>query len=277
MALARTELVRGHVLEEGLHSQPGGSVVVQPEGDRPPISIEVETSTDVRRGKKARLRGGARLRLRSQAGRDVGTEASAVVGSQHAKGTKDVLLVSSDDAEILQSIQAFVVLLQKHLAARQTTELERLIEILEVAMPALSVRQHPAVVEQACRNVEFRAEFLKRYDALDAEQVDERSGSKADDTAELAHAWRNDGKIFGVERQGRVLYPAFQFGGDGRPKPVVADILQAIGKRGPWQIASWFDTPNGWLSGDRRPVDVMDTDPDAVVNAAREVTRPNLF
>ena len=185
--------------------------------------------------------------------------------------------MSSDDAEMLQSIQTFVVLLQERLAARQTTELERLIEILEVAMPALSVRQHPAVVEQACRNVEFRAEFLRRYDAFDAGQVDERFGLKADDTAELAQEWRNDGKIFGVERQGRTLYPAFQFGDDGSPKPVVADILQALGKRGPWQIANWFVAPNGWLSGDRRPVDVMDTDPDAVVNAAREVTRPNLF
>ena len=185
--------------------------------------------------------------------------------------------MSSDDSEMLQSIQAFVVLLQEHLAARQTTELERLIGILEIAMPALSVRQHPAVVEQACRNVEFRAEFLKRYDALDAGQVDGRLGSKADDTADSAQAWWNDGKIFGVERQGRVLYPAFQFGGDGRPKPVVADVLRALGQRGPWQIASWFATPNGWLSGDRRPVDVMDTDPAAVVNAAREVTRPNLF
>ena len=185
--------------------------------------------------------------------------------------------MSSDDSEMLQSIQAFVVLRQEHLAARQTTELERLIEILEVAMPALPVRQHPDVVEQACRNVEFRAEFLKRYDALDAGQVGGRLHSKAGDTTDSAQAWRNDGKIFGVERQGRVLYPAFQFGGDGRPKPVVADVLRALGKRGPWQIASWFATPNGWLSDDRRPVDVMDTDPEAVVNAAREVTRPNLF
>ena len=196
------------------------------------------------------------------------------VGGQ--KG-KTVLLVSCDDNEELQTVEEFIVLLQERLAARQATELERLIEILEVAMQALSVRPHPAVVEQACRNVEFRAEFLRQYDALDAGQVDGRCRSKAAGTADLAGEWRNAGKIFGVERQGRVLHPAFQFDGDGRPKPVVAEVLQALGKRGPWQIASWFVTPNGWLSDDRCPVDVMDTDPDAVVNAAREVTRRNLF
>ena len=271
MTLARAELVRGHVLGEGSHSPPGDRIVVEIEGDRPsPLTAERdvgdEVSADVRRGDGPRPR--------RQAGREVDARAPADVGSQNAK---TVLLVSSDDMEELQTIQAFVLLLQERLAARQATELERLIEILEVAMPALSVRPHPAVVEQACRNVEFRVEFLSRYDALDAGQVDDRCRSKADGTADLAGEWRNDGKIFGVERQGRVFYPAFQFDGDGRPKPVVAKVLQALGKRGPWQTASWFATPNGWLSDDRPPVDVMDTDPDAVVNAAREVTRPNLF
>lgn len=271
MTPARVEkLVRGHVSREGLHSLPGG-IVVEIEGERPlpPIAerdVGGEVLVDVRRG--------ARRRPRGQAGQSVGAKASVDVGSQ--KG-KTVLLVTCDDNEELQTIEAFISLLQERLAARQTTELERLIEILEVAMPALSVRPHPAVVEQACRNVEFRVEFLRQYDALETGEVDDRCRSKAAGAAELAGEWRDDGKIFGVERQGRILYPAFQFDGDGRPKPVVAKVLQALGKRGPWQIASWFAAPNGWLSDDGRPVDVMDTDPDAVVNAAREATRPNLF
>ena len=268
MTLARVEkLARGHVLGEGSHSLPGG-IVVELEKERSlPPTFGGKVPVDARRSLRRRS-------PRGQAGQDVGAEASVDVGGQ--KG-KTVLLVSCDDKKELQTIEAFISLLQERLAARQTTELERLIEILEVVMPALSVRPHPAVVEQACRNVEFRVEFLRQYDALDAGQVNGRCRSKTDGAADLADEWRDDGKIFGVERQGRVLYPAFQFDGDGRPKPVVAEVLQALGKRGPWQIASWFATPNGWLSDDRRPVDVMDTDPDAVVNAAREVTRPNLF
>jgi hypothetical protein len=187
---------------------------------------------------------------------------------------RPTLLVSADDEEELQAIQAFVLLLKGRLESGDALEMERLID---VAMPALSGRPHPAVLDQARRNAEFRADFMERYDVLDAGQVHGLFGSKADNTAALAARWRNAGKIFAVEHQGRFFYPAFQFDGAGRPKPVVAEVLQALGKRGPWQIASWFTAPNGWLADDRCPVDVMDADPDAVAAAAREVTRPNLF
>ncbi len=187
---------------------------------------------------------------------------------------RPALLVSSDDEEELQAVQALVVLLQGRLEARGAAELERLID---VAMPAVSGRPHPAVLDQARRNADFRAGFLARYDVLDAGQVHDLYGSKADNSAALAGRWRHAGRIFGVERQGRILYPAFQFDDIGKPKPVVARVLEALGKRGSWQVASWFTAPNGWLPDDRRPVDVIDTDPDAVAAAAREVTRSNLF
>ncbi len=184
------------------------------------------------------------------------------------------LLVSGDDEEELQAIQAFVLLLTARLESGDTLEMERLIDM---AMPALSGRPHPAVLDQARRNAEFRADFLERYEVLDAGQVHRLYGSKADNTAALAARWRNAGKIFAVEHQGRFFYPAFQFDGAGRPKLVVADVLHALGKRGPWQIASWFTAPNGWLPDDRSPVEVMDTDADAVAAAAREVARANRF
>ena len=187
---------------------------------------------------------------------------------------RPTLLVSADDEEDLQAIQAFVLLLKGRLESGDALEMERLIDM---AMPALSGRPHPAVLDQARRNAEFRADLLERYEVLDAGQVHRLYGSKADNTAALAGRWRSAGKIFGVEHRGRLLYPAFQFDAAGRPKPVVAEILQALGGRGAWQVASWFTAPNGWLPDDRRPVDVMDADPDAVAAAAREVTHPNLF
>lgn len=182
---------------------------------------------------------------------------------------KTALLVSSDDEEELRAVEALVVLLQGRLDAGRAAEMERLIEI---AMPAVSGRAHPAVLDQARRNADFRADFLERYDVLDARQVHDLYGSKADNSAALAGRWRSGGKIFGIEDRGRILYPAFQFDDIGRPKPVVARVLQALGKRGPWQVASWFTAANGWLPDDRRPVDVMDADPDAVAEAAREAT-----
>lgn len=256
--MARVELVRGYVFGEEPDSALDRRLVVleEPEGaasaDDPmkalaqAVSDQVEASSDM-----ARASSDLRHRV-----------------------AKTALLVSADDEEELQAIQAFVLLLKGRLESGDALEMERLID---VAMPALSGRPHPAVLDQARRNAEFRADLLERYEVLDAGQVHRLYGSKADNTAALAGRWRSAGKIFGVEHRGRLLYPAFQFDDAGRPKPVVAEILQALGGRGAWQVASWFTAPNGWLPDDRRPVDVMDTDPDAVAAAAREVTRPNLF
>lgn len=190
------------------------------------------------------------------------------------KEPKSVLLMSSDNVEELETIRAFVALLQSRLKRYEDSEMESLIE---AAMPRLSERPHPAILEQARRNAEFRADFLARYDVLDAEQVHALYGSKADNTAALAGRWRSAERIFGLEYEGRTVYPAFQFDINGKPKAVVARILKALGLRSGWQIASWFTAPSGWLSDDQCPVDVMDTDLDAVVDAARAVTEPNLF
>ena len=190
------------------------------------------------------------------------------------KASKSVLLISSDNAEELETVRSFVALLQNRLEEYKDSEMERLIE---AAMPQLSERPHPAILEQARRNAEFRTDFFAHYDVLDAEQVHAMYGSKADNTAALAGRWRSARRIFGLEHQGKTFYPAFQFDTSGKPKAVVARILEALGDRSGWQIASWFTAPNGWLSDDQCPVDVMDADPDAVVDAARASTEPNLF
>jgi uncharacterized protein (DUF2384 family) len=43
-----------------------------------------------------------------------------------------------------------------------------------------------------------------------------------------------------------------------------------------WQAALWFVGPNGWL-GSRRPVDLLESEPDAVVAAARREADERVF
>lgn len=66
------------------------------------------------------------------------------------------------------------------------------------------------------------------------------------------------------------VYPAFQFAADGRLHPVVSEVLTrfAVSDMSAWQAALWFTRPTGWLQ-DRRPVDLLATEPDAVLLAAR--------
>jgi hypothetical protein len=65
--------------------------------------------------------------------------------------------------------------------------------------------------------------------------------------------------VFGVEpeepelirlrpREGVEVLPAFQFDGEGRPRPLVLTVNGLLGAAGdPWGVADWWLGPNLWL------------------------------
>ncbi|WP_265282419.1 hypothetical protein [Verminephrobacter aporrectodeae] len=67
----------------------------------------------------------------------------------------------------------------------------------------------------------------------------------------------------------RDVYPVFQFD-EGKPIKAVQEVLEAFGgRKAPWKLALWFTSNNGWLAGSARPVDLLTSDPRAVIDAAR--------
>jgi hypothetical protein len=75
------------------------------------------------------------------------------------------------------------------------------------------------------------------------------------------------------KENGRVVYPAFQFGDSGRPLeglPQVLDVFEERARVDPWTIASWFVGPQAFLEG-MAPAEWLakGNDPDHVVKAAR--------
>jgi hypothetical protein len=148
--------------------------------------------------------------------------------------------------------------------AARTGQLERVIDaLLPPELPP------PSAVWHAQRTAEARLQLVREHGAWTASEVADRARSKATNRSALASSWRTAGRIVGVDYHGSVVFPAFQFGSDHLPRPVIAPVLTHLRAAGlgDWQQALWFTTPTGWLS-DRRPVDVLDGDPDAVVMAA---------
>ncbi len=145
---------------------------------------------------------------------------------------------------------------------------DRLIEALlpdQLAVPT------PAAVQQAQQNAAARNALLQEFGALRSQDVADLAGSRASNRAALANRWRTENRVLAVPVHDELLYPGFQFTDEGRPRPAVGATLGWL-RSDPhttdWQAALWFVTPTGWLGG-RRPVDVLDDDPDAVVEAAR--------
>ncbi len=191
------------------------------------------------------------------------------------KDQSNLLFITSEDTQELERIELFVRLVHNRIKDLKKNEMERLVEM---AMPEINLQQPDEILDQARQNAELRANFLSTYKTLDAEGVHDFCSSTASNKAALAGNWRKKGKIFGVEYNNRILYPAFQFDNTtGKQKPVIERIIKALGSNmGPWQTAMWFTTPNPSLKR-RRPADLLDKDPKSVVNAAKQLFADNLF
>lgn len=149
-------------------------------------------------------------------------------------------------------------------AAVRTGQLERVID-------ALLPHEVPPLVSvwHAQRTAEARLSFVREHGAWTAAEIAERAGSQATNRSALASSWRSAGRVLAVDWNGSAVFPAFQFDADAQPRPAIAAVLTHLREAGlsEWQQALWFNAGTGWLR-DRRPVDLLDADPAAVVAAA---------
>jgi hypothetical protein len=155
-------------------------------------------------------------------------------------------------------------------------DLENLIEALTPEHRDLPT---PAAVLQARRNVEARNALLEEFGALRSSDIADLAESRAANRAALANRWRAEQRLVAVPVGDELLYPGFQFTSEGKPHPAVGAALEALRSNAEvsdWQAALWFAGPNGWLGG-RRPVDVLDAEPDAIADAARREAAERVF
>jgi len=142
----------------------------------------------------------------------------------------------------------------------------RMKEIIE-SMVSPSVPTAPAVL-QARRNSAARTALIEEFGLLASTQVAELSQSQAENRAALASRWKREGKIFSVRHHAKDYFPGFQFEANGQPREAIAAVLDALGGAHGWETALWFTGANGYLEG-LRPVDLLESKPDAVIEAAK--------
>jgi hypothetical protein len=173
---------------------------------------------------------------------------------------EEVLVVAADHSVVTQIKRMAAVL------ARSDVQTARLIDAMFVSGSTVSL----ATTSQAQRNAVARQELIDEFGLYDSDQVADVAGSSASNRSATASRWLAAGKIFAVNHRGARLYPRFQFGMDGHPRPVIASVLEVFEPYGldGWETALWFTTASGWLD-DQRPVDLLTREPEQVVEAAR--------
>lgn len=84
-----------------------------------------------------------------------------------------------------------------------------------------------------------------------------------------AHRLLSEGRVFAIERAGRKEYPRYAFDGLGNPYPALREVLRVFAGWPALRVASWFESASAALDG-RRPREVLESDPDAVLRAAQQ-------
>jgi hypothetical protein len=122
---------------------------------------------------------------------------------------------------------------------------------------------------EARRWAEARATFLVEHENVTAPELARLTGSQSINPSARAHSWVKANRIFSVNDGTGERYPLFQLR-EGQPLPQLAEILPLLKRKlTNWQIALWFTSPNAWVGGWRRPIDVLTESPDVVIEAAR--------
>lgn len=114
---------------------------------------------------------------------------------------------------------------------------------------------------------------LKSSRWLLASEVSAQAALSNKNPSSTPNKWKRNNTIFAIPYQGRDHYPGYALGDDGKPLPIMKEILQVFsGKKGPLKIGLWFCSVNSWLGG-VAPQDVIEVRPQDVLKAAiQEVT-----
>jgi CheY-like chemotaxis protein len=155
-------------------------------------------------------------------------------------------------------------------------ELESAIDFLSQLTPADSADQDPPGEADSERQLQLarerRDQLLRDEKWIDAPAVHVQQGGRADSQGinNTASRLRRGGELLGAWNGREFLHPTFQFQPDtGRLMPEMKTLLSVLPKdRSGWRQALWLFQRHGQLDG-KRPADVFQKDPDAVIKAAR--------
>jgi hypothetical protein len=166
-------------------------------------------------------------------------------------------------------------LLTQHLralvaTARHENIEERVTQLLRAVAPPDPLADVELKIAEA--TVDLRREFLERVPVLTSAQLHDRAGFPGSNPSQTGLRWRKQGKLFSFNHGGRELYPAFQLGPDGRPLPIVTEVLEILARdpdRSEWDNALWFAGESGWLDG-KTPMELLQSEPELVKQAAEQ-------
>jgi hypothetical protein len=160
------------------------------------------------------------------------------------------------EAKYVEVIEDVLPELLRALARAQRDALlerfEQRLKGLELLYPEVDPIRDPRL-ERVAAALDLQQAFMRTEAVLTSADIAQRAGFSDLNPSHTASRWRKQHKIFGVRYRGKEFYPAFQFDATGQPYPLLKtllDVLHTDPEITDWDIAVWFTTANGFLSGE---------------------------
>ena len=149
---------------------------------------------------------------------------------------------------------------------RQEETLKKVVNVL-----LTDVTPSKAAREQARMLIDAKTAILKSGDFLPATEVAKLAGFSASNLSVQPNKWKRNREIFAIQHGREDYMPLYGLdSGDHRPRKEMAEILNIFGDaKDGWGLAFWFAGLNSFLD-DERPQDVLATDPEQVIAAAKD-------
>lgn len=127
-------------------------------------------------------------------------------------------------------------------------------------------RRLKAVYERMYRReLADREKIFNRFPAFLVNGIADSRGRSI--RSEVVRGWLRERRVFAFQHRRHYHFPAFQFAA-GEQKPIIAQSLSLVQPLDGWHAMYWFVGANGWLEAGS-PVELLDLDPEAVLEAAR--------
>jgi len=176
----------------------------------------------------------------------------------------------ADDAQsaILEGVfRKVTAFLPQMIRLRQRETVEQIVGAL---LPDIAISD--TALAQARMMVDAKSTILESGDFLPASEIASLAGYSAKNPSAQPNKWKKDGAIFAIQHKGNDYFPMYALDAEEnyRPYKSLAEVLRIFGEtKTGWGIAFWFAGLNSFLD-DRRPQDLLESEPDLVIAAARD-------
>lgn len=181
---------------------------------------------------------------------------------------RTVAVTFADDEQGIAAervIHQVVEFLPQLIQERQRDTLKKLVNVL-----LTDVTPSKAAREQARMLIKAKTDILKSGDFLPATEVARLAGFSASNLSVQPNKWKRSREIFAIQHGREDYLPTYALDSDHRPRKEMAEILNIFGEaKDGWGLAFWFAALNSFLD-DERPQDVLTTDPESVIAAAKD-------